>query len=260
MKDQNFKLLLLILVSFNSIAYSQNINSSPRWSIMVFGNYNMNFGISPAMNGNFKQFFDEYYIMGDVTKYPLADNSVKNYISGLQSEYRFSESNFSLYGSCSNIFLKISYQSDPANITDGSCYVSTLSIGCEYTFGNKSDLWNFFGKIGINSSLFYGNISHDNSLAVGFGGPYKYVLATEVRGGFETEIGGKLNIPASPLFIEFSTNYSNLNVIGKSSLQTKSTLYNGDAYLQDAADPRYPNIKSKTIDFLMIKIGIGYYL
>lgn len=261
MKEKNFKLFLFLILflSIQSVSFSQTDKpSSKQWSLMLMGNFNTNFGVSTAMQGNFSEFYSDNYQYGDVRQFPVNDPSMSIYLAGVQLAYRFPESSFSLYSNMLTNFLVINSKNaqytTPSGIqtmsTSGTCYISTFALGCEYSMGDRTQLWNIFGRLGLNVSAIYGTVA-DNIATLN--------VVTNVRSGFEAEFGGRLNIPSTPLALELSANYCDYNLIGKRRI-SQSNLGLFDIDLQDSQNPQYPNIKSKTIDFLSLRIGIRIWL
>ncbi|TAL67029.1 MAG: hypothetical protein EPN82_15770 [Bacteroidetes bacterium] len=220
-----------------------------QWSLMFNGNYFTNFGISEAMRGKGEEFYNDLSVDYNNSKFPFGESGTKSFNFGGQLSYRFSESNFSPYLSLNLFFFYLnsdaSYLSIPAH---ASMTLFVWSLGCEYTLGLPSDLLNFIGRLGINTSTVAGHID--------------YFMETDViptqRLGFETEIGSRLNIPGTPLAVELLTNYSNINLIGKSYTKpaTLPRLYLPERELNDGKNPDDPNDKDRTIDFLSIRLGL----
>jgi hypothetical protein len=179
-----------------------------QWSLMLSGNYFTNFGISEAMRGTGEEFFNDLSKDYNNSKFPFGESGTQSFNFGGQLAYRFPESNFSPYLSINLIYFFLeksdaAYLSNPAR---ASMTIFGWSLGCEYTLGLPSELLNILARIGINTSTIVGNVNYFDETDVN----------AAIRFGFETELGGRLNIPGTPLAVELMTNYSNINLIGKS--------------------------------------------
>jgi len=145
--------------------------------------------------------------------------------------------------------------SDPAVFSNSdnnsfSILIATWTLGAEYTLGDPSDLFNAFGRVGLDANLISGSIL------------YNYYFSTAItdafRFGYEAEIGGRYNIPATPLAIEASVDYTDANLLGKNYV-APATLNNSNILreraLNDGANPNDPSDQSRTINDLSFRLG-----
>ncbi|OGU12105.1 MAG: hypothetical protein A2X61_09835 [Ignavibacteria bacterium GWB2_35_12] len=246
------KFVFALIFSFSVILTIQIFAQTKlpgQWSLMFNGNYFTNFGISEAMRGTGEEFYNDLSKDYNNSKFPFGESGTQSFNFGGQLSYRFPESNFSPYLSLNLFFFFLN--SDASYLSTSAFASITLfvwSLGCEYTLGLPADLLNIFGRLGINTSTIAGNVHYFTETDV---------IPTQ-RLGFETEIGGRLNIPETPLAVELITNYSNINLIGKSYTKPASQprLYLPERELNDGKNPDNPNDKDRTIDFLSIKLGL----
>lgn len=240
-----------LTISFSSV-YSQSELLPGQWSIALSGNINTNFGVSTAMQGTAEEFKNEILYDYNNTKYPFGDDMAQSLFFGCQLAYRFDESPISAYMSYSNTYFVV----DPTqilNIERTWMIVTGLTFGAEYTLGDYKQLWNTFGRAGINFNLIMGEVTYwGNSTEVD----------PEGRIGFEAEFGGRLNIPSTPLALELAANYTNANLIGKS--YSKPLAVPPDELsarnLNDGKNPDNPNDDNKTISYLSLRVGIRLWL
>lgn len=191
------------------------------WSISIYGNYNSNFGLSEAMRGTSSEFRNDIIIDYNNSKFPFGDDDTRNICFGVGLSYWFPQSPVSVYFKFSNVtyFLQkpgfLNIYTDKANML-----IFSFTPGVEYSFGKSSELWNFLIRFGISLNTITGDVTYFNNKT--------NLSPAAFRGGFETEFGGRLNIPSTPLSLEATANYTNANFIGKSyvkpSVQPPSTL------------------------------------
>lgn len=240
MKNIKFYLTVILLSFMLTETASAQLKLPGRWSLLVFGNFNMNFGISEAMNGSSEEFRNDLETNQTYSKFPFGDGHTDNMCFGAQLAYRFPESSYSLYLNASNTYFildKSQFSNGLSEMAD--LMVLSLTAGGEYTFGTFDELWNTFVRAGLNFSLIGGGIEYEDG---------KMDTDLALRFGFEMELGGRINIPSTPLSLELSTNYKNANLIGKSE-GSKVGLLSGlfGVELDD---------KNKIIDYLSLRLGL----
>lgn len=246
MKKILFIVIFMAFVCNNG--YSQ-MRMPGQWSLMIEGNVNMNHGLSYAMRGTNDEFLAD--IANDYLnyRYPFADrNAFSSYI-GAQLAYRFPESDWSVY---SDVSMTLFYTWDYIgflNHVDAGMPIFSFTPGVEYTVGDPLELWNFFARAGISSNLIFGWVDYvGNEVYVNPG----------IRFGLDLAAGGRLNIPHTPLALETSINYSNINIIGKNfvmpDVQPNDEII--ERHLNDAKNPNDPRDDDKTIDYLGFRIGL----
>lgn len=244
--------LAQIVIAFFMISgvslIAQSVQLPGQWSLAVSGNYSTNFGVSSSMRGTGGEFEAELAKDYNNSKYPFGDDRLKSMNFGLNLAYRFPESPFGAYLSYSNTYFAVE---DWILFSFRKAWMlaSGLTAGGEYTLGNIDDVWNTFARAGVSFNLIMGEVTNWG---------FKTEIKPESRIGFETEFGGRLNIPSTPLALELSANYTNANLFGKSYKKPSAmppTVIK-ERKLNDGRNPDNPNDENKTIDFLSLRFGL----
>ncbi|MFH1052052.1 MAG: hypothetical protein V1779_14115 [bacterium] len=240
-------IVLLTMIFLSNMSSSANSRFPGEWSFMLDGNIFTNYGISPSMLGTMEEFYTEFEETYENSKYPFSNDDIFSSNLRGQIAYRFPESAISIYFNLgSTYFLTPKYYFFEG--TDRvSLFIGTFTPGIEYCFGESEDLWNVFGRAGICFSSIGSTVYYLSQ---------KIRLTGLYRIGFETEIGGRLNIPRTPVSIEIITNYTNSNLFLKNyqtpALKPPQLIFDRD--INDGAGGTI-NSGDKTIDFLCFKIG-----
>lgn len=218
-----------------------------QWSIMLNGNLEGNFGASEAMNGSKDEFLSDVSVDYNNRKYPFGDEATKSGNIGFMLSYRLVDNPLSFNFGVNNYYFYL--QSD-GFFSENKALMNIMSFtpGIEYTYGETSQLWNVFGRLGLNFNIIWGKT--------------EYFIITEViptfRLGGELELGGRLNIPSTPLAIELSAAYVNANLIGKSytRFSERPPQELDKRELNDGKNPDNPDDVNRNIGFITLKAGI----
>ena len=244
-------IIVLILSITNIQSLSSKMTKMPgQWSLFAGGNFATNFGISNSMLGTMESVETEYLKYNDYKQFPFADSKTKNSNFTLNLSYRLPEDNLGFFINLESTIFNVDNDlrtiwGDPLADVWGTLRISSFIPGIEYNFGNTDELFNAFGRLGISFNIVGGEVRYHN---------YYVDLIPAFRIGLLTEIGGRINIPSTPLSFEVSGNYTNVNLIGKTRDQEWN--YLSKIELNDAADPDNSDIPAKTIDFISLKFGL----
>jgi hypothetical protein len=133
--------------------------------------------------------------------------------------------------------------------------MSVLSFipGIELTIGDQTDLFNYFMRGGISFNIINGTVKY-------FG--YTTTVKPALRGGFDVESGGRINILRTPLSFEFSAAYSNPNLIGKSytKITVPTTQTIDERELNDGKNSDDPIDAARVIDYFSLRFGASILL
>jgi hypothetical protein len=242
-----FPALILCLLFLKSYCLQAETKESEQWSISVYGDLNTNFGVSSDMDGNLDDAMKEFFKYGDISKFPFNDDDLSSFMIGAELAYRFKESPLGLY----TTYKWTHFDKNRTTYYKASAFYFTYSLGGSYELGELSDLCNLFAKAGLTISYIGGRYE------IPFFGS-NGILRLGYRGGFETEVGGRINIPKLPISIEAAVNYANLNLIGKKS--SKSFSDGDDINIYDGPNSEYKHIGGKTFDILSLKLGLRLWL
>lgn len=248
--------LLIFLVS---PARCQEDIPHAQWSFAALGG--INYSVASSMHGSIEDYRAAMQNGTTAFQYPFGSNHAHSIPVQAQIAYRYAKSPFSLYltaaGSAFNAGNGFRFS------TSGryTLSVGTGTIGIEYTFGQLYQHWNFFGRFGINSNIINGSYRS--------GGQNRFLdtmfNSSGQRYGCEVEIGERYNISRSPIGIEASLNYTNVNLIGKSyttPVLSQGGLFGGGRNSGDINDGKNPNDASdnaRVIDYLSFRLGARYY-
>jgi hypothetical protein len=228
------------LLFSSALLHGQITKLEGNWSIMLDAGYNI--PVSSSMRGSPDDVFDDVADDYNSKQYPFGEGTI-GFNGGGHISYRFAESNWSPYVGLRPIFFHVDNFFQTATM-----FAIVWSAGAEYTLGTITDTWNAFGRAGLNSSWISGRTEY-------FG--YDTRITPTIRFGFEGDIGGRWNIPRTPLSVEGAIGYAQINLIGKDyeapAAQPPRVL--SERALNDAADPNNPEDESKTIDYLSFRLG-----
>jgi hypothetical protein len=211
MRIQKALALALFLLSFPVISHAQSLLPG-QWSFGLQTGYNIT--LSSSLNGTWSEFRSEENRSDEPLPRPEVlpfGESTYPFNFGVQLAYRFKDSPISLYaGMQSTYFWTQSSENQTQSPESAALGVFALNVGSEYTFGEPSEMWNFFGRGAVNFNgtslrypLYSQFFSNDDWTEM------------SVRYGFEAEAGSRFNIPSTPLALEASVNYTNPLITGK---------------------------------------------
>lgn len=248
-------LLILSAILLIGAAYclkSENNEEHSEYSIMIMGNYNANYGISNAMNGSSQAFHSQLAVDYNNQVYPFGDKGTTTGNIGLQIASRLPSSPWGVY--IAGNYYRYYLEGDNFVFTDYALMnIRSLSAGVEYTYGERQDICNLFARLGVNFNLIDGEVKYLGQLTK---------VNPAFRAGFESEFGGRFNIPSTPLSVELSIEYVNANLIGKSytafSERPPQTLDNRE--LNDGKNPNNSQDVNKNIIFITLRGGIKIWL
>lgn len=255
-------LIPVIMAAFACTAHSQD-STRGQWSLMVQGGMNTNFGISSALQGKPDEFINELEVSGNYTKLPFGSDHSSSMAINEMLSYRLPSSNFSLYARYGiTVFLydkgirgariEVIGSNDITGITPNQEIISfsaiSMTLGGEYTIGNRDDLFNLFCRAGMGLFFINADIEYyDFSTSSHFG----------MRGGLELELGGQINIQGTPIAIELSSAYVNTNLIGKSYHGSNiANIILDKPYINDDEGGGYP---VKSFDYISLRAGARLY-
>jgi hypothetical protein len=254
----------LIVLFFPQLCRAQENDEMPEkgiWSAGIFTTFQSS--VSSSMHGDIAQY--ESSLAGSTTpaQYPFGGNKAYSIGFGLQVDYRFVRSPYSLY--LGGYGLGFNAGNGFRNAPGERFTMTILSANCgiEYTFGQTYQHWNFYGRFGLVPSI----ITSSNRLG---GGRNTFFFSDSLRSntvdsrlGMEIELGERYHFSRMPFGIEASINYTNVNLIGKS--YTKPNYSSGALFaspnnsINDGKNPNDPNDNARVIDYFQVRIGGRYY-
>ena len=245
------KKILIIFCLFQGIfcytSFSET-NTSGKWSLLINGNYNGNFGITEAMRGSADDFIHDLSLDYNNKKYPYGDNATKTLNGGLQLAYRFNNSPIGIYFSSNiNVFyleMQILFFTDYVMMN-----IVSFTPGIEFCIGEPTQIWNIFGRAGINFNTIFGEVNYYSSITR---------VKPAFRIGIEGEFGGRFNIPSTPISLEVSALVTNVNLIGKSYNKINAIPPQdlNERELNDGKNPDNPSDINRNISFITLKGGL----
>lgn len=244
--------LLVVFCLLNQSLFSDIKKLPGQFSLMLNISPGLTFGVSNSMKGTIESVESDYLKYGDYTQFPFDDGSTAKGSARIELSYRIPNSHFSPYLSLYSTFFSVDNDlrglwvelSGSTPDIRGSLSIGTFSFGTDYSIGELDDLFNAFVKGGVCFSIVGGDVLYKGNYAD---------IRPVFRMGFETEIGGRINIPSTPLSFETSFGYTNVNLIGKS--RDDDFTYQTEINLNDKEDSEN-NIPNKTIDYLSLKFGL----
>ncbi len=245
---------LIIFLAFS--AYAQDDAPHGQWSFAAFSGINIS--ISSAMHGTIEDYHSAIENGTTATQYPFGGNHTHSIPVQGQIAYRYAKSPMSIYlaASASSFNTGFGFRYSPSGRY--TMTIGTTTAGLEYTLGQLYQHWNFFGRLGLNSSLIVGNYrirNQDRFMDVALSN-------NGTRYGIEMEIGERYNISRSPIGIEASLNYTNVNLIGKSYTDpalNQGLFSRGSGDINDGKNPNDPNDNARVIDYLSLRVGARIY-
>ncbi|MEO5930357.1 MAG: hypothetical protein ABIR47_10535 [Candidatus Kapaibacterium sp.] len=199
-----------------------------------------------AMNGGMYGFEEDIVGRGWLRTYPFG---IFQYVGvGAQIGYRFMDSRFGL-------LLSYAWSQHFDFLDEDTVFLTceTFTLGGDYCIGDQRDHWNLFLKAGGNISVFNGRTRSQLVSDMSY-----RVMNPAVRGGFETEIGGRYNFIGIPLAIEIGFNYTNANIVGSNFKRRSIGLIGSE--LNDGANPDDPSDEKRVIATLVFKSGIRIWI
>jgi hypothetical protein len=244
-----------LFIFLTSSAFAQDEVEIPhgQWSVAVYsgGAYS----VSSSMHGDIGQYEAALASGTTPAQYPFGTYMAFTVGFGAQFDYRFSKSPWSFfagsYGSSYNA----------GHGFGGGRFTMTILSGeggIEYTSGQTYQEWNFYGRLGLVPSV----IAAQNRASGGnrFSFDSLRINSIDSRLGMEVEIGERYHFPRTPIGIEASINYTNVNFFGKSySVPTYGAFYGRSGSINDGKNPNDPNDSPRTIDFLSLRLGARFY-
>jgi hypothetical protein len=254
----------LIFLFFPGLCLAQEDDESPAkgvWSVGIFTAVLSS--ASSSMHGDIAQYESSLAAGTTPAQYPYGGNQANSIGFGLQADYRFVKSPYSIY--LGGYGLSFRAGNGFRNAPEGRFTMSILSTngGIEYTFGQTYQHWNFYGRFGLVPSIITSSNRSGKSGNNNFFSDSLRSNTVDTRLGMEIEIGERYHFSRMPFGIEASINYTNVNLFGKS--YTKPNYSNGALFaspnnsINDAKNPNDPNDNARVIDYLSIRIGGRYY-
>jgi opacity protein-like surface antigen len=240
---------LFVFIAFTPLANAQTAmplhmqTAGSPWTIVLEGGYAS--GVSSSMRGTNAQFASDVEKDYNYSAYPFGDPNAWGAGGGARIEYRFLPGNFGAYAAGR----LLSFTTSNATHDSATLAIGSISLGAEYIY-DVSPSFDLFGKAGINGSLIGGQLVYTFGTA--------NITTPNDRFGFELGLGADWN-PWSIILLRAFVDYSNVNLIGKSYTppDTSSPLGLFFPALNDGANPNNSNDRPRTIDYLLIGIGIG---
>jgi hypothetical protein len=246
---KHFIISILIVVSL----VISTTHLSAQFSLGLRGAYSMHYAMPDGMRGTIDQAFGDFFVYGDVTRYPFAEPGTTSSRIAVDAEYMLTNS-VGVYGVLGTTTFRTERASN-ANTQSAFMRLVTLSGGIATKVGIVGEL-SWISRLGMNTSVISGDISYS------FGVPQlqKATMITTVRGGIELETGLRYRV-ASRIDVEAVVSGAVMNLIGRNS-NTTSGLADGEFYLNDAEKIllRGERIAPKDITFLMFQLGVRYSL
>ncbi len=220
-----------------------------KWSIMLGGNVGLNTAVSDDMQATRSEF--EQDVINDYTyqKLPFANSQTSNLNFTGQLAYRFKGSALSAFFNYEMTFFYNSNDAIAQSKEEASMLIQSFMPGVEYTLGKPAQLWNCFGRLGLAVNTIVGSMNYEGT---------EIDIQPAVRLGFMSELGGRVNIPATPLAVEAAVGYQNANLIGKRYNEVEVNLFgiSERPHLNDGKNPDVEGDENKTIDYLSIRFGL----
>ena len=240
----------LLLASLCNSSQAQE-RAGGKWSAMGFADFGA--AASPSMRGSASDFANQIAASYTNATYPFAGQTFVNIPAGLQIAYGLPASNAGVFLAYHwTVFTADNIQSSNPNVTKEELDITSLTAGAEYSLLHRGAPWNAFIRAGIAMNWVSGYFEY---------GLTKTNIPSEIRFGFESEIGLRWNIPGTPIGIELSGAYLNANVINKSYTppSAQPTALLGQRALNDAADLSNGQNHSRVIDCVSARCGLRYW-
>lgn len=236
-------LTLLPLTQYTTAAQIM-AEAPPEFSLTL--NYGQSVALSYGMNGTSEEVFHDAAENDVVMRYPFGDPDTHPFSIGLRAAYRFAEAPWSLTLGLH----RTSFLTEDTLQNRAMMGIWSFVAGAEWTAGRSIRTLNFFTRAGMVGSLIDGDVITQ--------GIFTTDVASSFRLGYEGEMGLRFNLRNSPVSIEASVRYTNVNVLGREFVRpgahANQFLWKTD--LNDAPDPGNPGDPGRRIDYLTVQGGV----